>query len=360
MEVNPPIVSTGYSITIGPKALRALEELLSRKYKNARFFILVDENTARHCLPTLAAQVPMLADAHILEVESGEASKNIEVCTRLWRALGDLGADRQSVMLNLGGGVIDDMGGFVASTYKRGIPFIQLPTTLLAQVDASVGGKTGIDLDHLKNEIGLFSIPLGVFIWPDFLKTLSRREMISGFAEMVKHALISDKDYWLELQTVNMADAAVWDRLVYHSVFLKNEIVLADPTEKGIRKALNFGHTIGHAIESYYLENGEKRLLHGEAVAVGMIAEAYLSMTENGLSRSELDTITVFIRRNFGTIELEPLADHRLLELMRHDKKNENGVVNFTLLNRIGDCSINKNALSGKVRDALNYYRGSL
>jgi 3-dehydroquinate synthase len=352
------IQSAGYSVFIGPQALGDLNSFLQKGgYNKGKLFILVDEHTARHCLPSLTAQVALLEGASILEIESGEASKNIEVCTRLWRAMAELGADRQSLLLNVGGGVIGDMGGFVASTYKRGIPFIQVPTTLLSQVDASVGGKTGIDLDHLKNEIGLFSVPQGVFIWPDFLKTLGRREMISGFAEIIKHALIADKGYWTQLQTCNIADAVVWEELIRHSVQIKNEIVLADPKEKGIRKALNFGHTIGHAIESYFLENDKRQLLHGEAVAVGMIAEAYLSFKYNDFPELELNEVTSFIKSHFSYVEMESMADHRLLELMRHDKKNEKGALNFTLLNRIGEYSINKHATVAQISEALNYYR---
>ncbi|MFI5148419.1 MAG: 3-dehydroquinate synthase [Bacteroidia bacterium] len=357
MALNLPVQSSGYSIYIGSGALSDLDKLIRNQFSLSKIVVLVDEHTALNCLPTLMTQIPLLEKAHVLEIESGEASKNIEVCIRLWRAIGELGGDRHSLLINLGGGVIGDMGGFVASTYKRGIPFIQVPTTLLSQVDASVGGKTGIDLDHLKNEIGVFSVPQGVFIWPDFLKTLSRREMVSGFAEMIKHALIADRSYWDELLTVNMADASVWEKLIYKSVYLKNEIVKGDPLEKGIRKALNFGHTIGHAIESYFLEIGEKKLLHGEAVAVGMITEAYISARQNGLSMPDLESITRFIKSNYSPVILEPLADHRLLELMRHDKKNENGKLNFTLLNHIGECSINKNAEAGMVRESLNYYR---
>jgi 3-dehydroquinate synthase len=358
MVHHTPLLSTGYSIYIGPQSLNDLKGVLQKNFNQAKIFLLVDENTASHCLPTLISSIPLLEKAHVLEIESGEGSKNIEVCARLWRALAELGGDRQSILINLGGGVIGDMGGFVASTFKRGIPFIQIPTTLLSQVDASVGGKTGIDLDQLKNEVGLFSIPHSVFIWPDFLKTLSGREMVSGFAEVIKHALIADKAYWDELQSVNMADAVVWDKLIRHSVSIKNEIVCSDPQEKGIRKALNFGHTIGHAVESYFMEKGETKLLHGEAVAVGMIAESYISMIRNGLRLEELNEITGFIRRHYGLINLEPIADHRLIELMRHDKKNEKGVMNFTLLNRIGDCSINKSADGKLIQEALDYYRG--
>jgi 3-dehydroquinate synthase len=355
------IQSNGYDICIGNKAIDELNLFFHKAaYKHAKVFVLVDENSLKHCLPVLSRRVDKMEDAAILEIESGEASKNIEVCTRLWRALGELGADRNSVLLNLGGGVIGDLGGFVASAYKRGIAYVNLPTTLLAQVDASVGGKVGVDLDHLKNEVGMFSAPEAVFIYPDFLKTLPGREMMSGFAEVVKHALIADAGYWEFVQGANVADNSVWERLIEKSVRIKNEIVMADPKEKELRKSLNFGHTIGHAIESYFLESSNKSLLHGEAVAVGMIAEAYISFAKNKISESELNSIRTFILERFGHIEIDSFADHRLLELMRHDKKNSKGELNFTLLTSLGTCEVNRTADLLLVKEALKYYREAL
>jgi 3-dehydroquinate synthase len=355
------IQSAGYNIYIGASAIEALNQFLNgAAYKGRKFFVLLDENSLKHCLPILSGRVDKIADAAVLEIESGEASKNIEVCTRLWRALGELGADRNSVLINLGGGVIGDLGGFVASTYKRGIAYVNLPTTLLAQVDASVGGKVGVDLDHLKNEVGMFSSPEAVFIYPDFLKTLSRREMMSGFAEVVKHALIAEQGYWEFIQDANVADDSVWENLIEKSVRIKNAIVLSDPVEKDQRKALNFGHTIGHAIESYFLESSGKSLLHGEAVAIGMLTEAYLSFAKNKITQEELDAIRNFILNRFGHVELDPFADHRLLELMSHDKKNSKGELNFTLLSGIGSCEVNKTADMSLVKEALKYYREAL
>jgi 3-dehydroquinate synthase len=352
------IQSEGYSICIGAGAIAGLNTFLDQPaFIKSSLFILVDEHTAVNCLPVLSAGVARLRSAQVMEVESGEASKNIEVCTRLWKALGEMGADRNSVLLNLGGGVIGDMGGFVASTYKRGISFIQIPTTLLSQVDASVGGKVGVDLEHLKNEVGVFSSPAAVFIYPDFLKTLSRREMISGFAEVIKHALIADKTYWDFVTGANVADAAVWEHMIEHSVRIKNTVVIADPREKNIRKALNFGHTIGHAIESYFLESSGKSLLHGEAIAIGMIAEGYLSFILNKFLKEELVEMSRFILRHFGHTALDVFADHRLVELMRHDKKNTGGELNFTLLSRIGACDVNRTADASLVKESLQYYR---
>jgi 3-dehydroquinate synthase len=355
------IQSLGYDIVIGSEAFEELNVFLNNeRYKQSKLFVLVDENTLHSCLSLVTNNVPRLADAHVLEVESGEDSKTISVCTRLWRALGELGAERQDVLVNLGGGVIGDMGGFVASTYKRGIDFIQVPTTLLSQVDASVGGKVGVDLDHLKNEVGVFNTPKAVFIYPDFLKTLSRREMMSGFAEVVKHGLIADKSYWNYLQNANAADGSVWYEMIERSVDIKNNIVKADPLEKNIRKALNFGHTIGHAVESYFLESSSKSLLHGEAIAIGMIAEAYLSYRKNFLSEAELVEIQQFILSRFGHVEIDLFADHRLFELMKKDKKNTNGELNFTLLNGIGGYVINQVIDVSLVKEALAYYRNPL
>jgi 3-dehydroquinate synthase len=352
------IQAGAYQVHIGSKALEDCQAFLKKpEYKQARLFVLVDEHTLRHCLPVLNSHCKLFANVSVIEVESGESSKNLEVCTRLWKALGELGADRNSVLINLGGGVITDMGGFVASTFKRGIPFIHIPTTLLSQVDASVGGKVGVDLGQLKNEVGVFNSPQAVFIYPDFLKTLSRREMMSGFAEVIKHALIADKEYWNYISTSNIADDAVWEQLILRSVQLKNQVVLADPFEKDLRKSLNFGHTVGHALEGYFLENPGKSLLHGEAIAVGMIAEAYISFAKNKLDEESLETITRFILGHFGHIEIDPMADHRLLELMKHDKKNSNGELNFTLLTGIGSCEVNKTAGMDLIRKALNYYR---
>jgi 3-dehydroquinate synthase len=355
---NSVIQSSGYPIFIGDQVITELNLFLKTpEFIHSRIFALVDEHTVHHCLPLLSAQLERFEEVQILEMESGEASKNIEVCNRLWKALGEMGADRHSLLLNLGGGVISDMGGFVASTFKRGISFVNIPSTLLSQVDASVGGKVGVDLDHIKNEIGLFSSPRAVFIYPDFLKTLSRREMMSGFAEVVKHALIADSTYWNFVCSANVADGAVWVEMVERSVLIKNTIVEADPREKKGRKALNFGHTIGHAIESYFLESAVQNLLHGEAVAIGMISEAYISHVKNGLSAVDLESIRSFILEKFGHIPLEPFADHRILELMSHDKKNKRGELNFTLLNAIGSCDVDQTASLSIINDALRYYR---
>lgn len=353
-------VSAGaYEIHIGDTAPARLDEYL-RLHKFSSIFVLVDEHTFAHCLPPLAAQIKLLSSAEIIEIESGERNKSLEVCAHIWRAFGELGADRHSLLINLGGGVITDMGGFVAAVYKRGMAFIHVPTTLLAQVDASIGGKTGVDLDGLKNQLGVFRDPRALYIYPPFLKTLPRRDMLSGFAEIVKHAIIADAEYWEQIQHINLADDTHWEMLIRKSIDIKLSIVTSDPEEKGARKLLNFGHTIGHAIETHFLERAETTLLHGEAVAAGMIAEAYLSHKLAGLPAQQLENLTSFILRIFDPVVLDPIADHRLLELMRHDKKNEKGRINFTLLNAIGKAVFDRFADAALVREALRYYRESL
>jgi 3-dehydroquinate synthase len=350
------IASPNYSIQIGDAALDQLNSFL-KKNKFSKLFILVDENSLQHCLPQLVSRVKKLAEAEIIELESGERNKTIEVCLNVWRVLGELGADRQSLLINLGGGVITDMGGFIAATFKRGIAFVNVPTTLLAQVDASVGGKTGVDLDGLKNEVGAFADPKELFVYPGFLRSLPRKQMLAGFAEALKHGLVAEKDYWEKLISINLADDVSWDEIILRSIRIKSEIVESDPFETGKRKVLNFGHTVGHALESFFLEGGESSLLHGEAVVVGMICESWMSNQLAGLKENELEEITHALLELYGAVDIDSMADHRLIELMRHDKKNESGVINFTLLDGIGKPVINKKAVATDIIDALNYYR---
>ena len=236
----------------------------------SKIFLLADKHTNECCTPivlsVLATDIPL----EIIEIEAGEPHKHIDTCTQVWYALSELGADRKSLLINIGGGVVTDLGGFVASTYMRGIPFINIPTSLLAMVDASVGGKTGVDLGALKNLVGVINNPKGVLIYPDFLATLPTEELRSGMAEMFKHGLISDEGYWHKMCNLSELTEAHLGSLIYESVIIKNEVVTQDPTEKGLRKTLNYGHTLGHAIESYCLQNpNRERLLHGEAIAIG-------------------------------------------------------------------------------------------
>jgi len=267
----------------------------------------------------------------------------------------DFGADRQSLLINLGGGVVTDMGGFAASTFKRGIDFVHIPTTLLSQVDASVGGKTGIDMGSVKNIIGTFTQPKAVFISSVFLSTLADRQLVSGYAEIIKHGLIYDQNYYHLIKTLSASQIAT--EHVYHSVSIKNEVISQDPTEKGLRKILNFGHTIGHAIEGYSLMHDKDPLLHGEAIAIGMICEAYLSHKLNGLSLEELQDIIGTFRANYTDYNYDEAAYTEFLALMKNDKKNVANQIGFALLNRIGSCDIDIYVSEDDIIESLDFYR---
>lgn len=316
------IKAIDYSIWIGENSLSKFD--ISTYSKVA---ILVDENTKRDCLHKL----PKIENAIIIEIKSGEEYKNISTCNFIWEQLTINNFDRNSLLINLGGGVIGDMGGFCAATYKRGLDFIHIPTTLLAMVDASVGGKLGIDFKGFKNQIGLFNNPKAVLISPEFLETLAESELKSGFSEVVKHALISDNSLWVKLKNTPFTDFD-WGDIIDTTVQIKNKIVLADPFEKGERKKLNFGHTFGHAIESYYLEKGTP-ISHGEAVFMGMILETEIS----DLPETEKNEIKNYILSNFA-LPYTPKKSN-LHKFLINDKKNQDGKINFTLLNRIGNCS---------------------
>jgi len=335
-----------------------LAELVNfiEKGNYSRCFVLTDEYTSVHCLPLLQMYLSAADNYDLIEVSAGEESKTIEFCEGIWNTLIDFGADRHALMINLGGGVIGDMGGFAASVYKRGIDFVQVPTTLLSQVDASVGGKTGIDFNNLKNILGTFTSPKAVFIEPAFLETLPPRQILSGYAEMLKHGLIQDAAYWnlLKVQNVGVAPSA---ELVYQSVAIKNKVVVADPFEKGFRKCLNFGHTVGHAVETYSLQNDKVHLTHGEAIAIGMICEAWLSHKKAGLSAEELDEISTILTGLYPKYDMDDSCYSLLHNLMKTDKKNQNGLINCTLLNKIGQCSIDHICTEEELCESLSYYK---
>ena len=317
------IKAINYSIWIGKNSFSKLDISIY-----SQVAILVDENTKRDCL----SKLPQIENALIIEIKSGEQYKNISTCSFIWEQLTINNFDRNSLLINLGGGVIGDMGGFCAATYKRGLEFIHIPTTLLAMVDASVGGKLGIDFKGFKNQIGLFNNPKAVLISSVFLETLAESELKSGFAEVVKHALISDNSLWLKLKNTPFTDLD-WEDITVTSVQIKNKIVLADPFEKGERKKLNFGHTFGHAIESYYLEK-RTPISHGKAVFMGMILEAEIS----DLSETNKNEIKNYILSNFA-LPYTPNKTY-LHKFLLNDKKNQNEKINFTLLSGIGNCSI--------------------
>ncbi|MCU0432334.1 MAG: 3-dehydroquinate synthase [Bacteroidia bacterium] len=344
-------------IVIGAtSAFEAFDEFLST-HSFSRIFIVVDENTLRHCLPRLMHETANLEGAEIIELESGEENKVIDVCTQVWRVLGELGADRQSLVVNLGGGVITDLGGFVAATFKRGIAFVNVPTTLLAMIDAACGGKTGVDLDHLKNEVGVFAYPRRVYIDPYFLHTLPKRELLSGFAEACKHALIADAAYWELLCLTDPGNAEHWEHIIARSVEIKQAITDADPFEKDLRRILNFGHTIGHAFETYFLEQSQNTLLHGEAVAAGMICETLLSVKYAGLDEEVAAQITTQLARRFPVVNFDASAGERLVEIMRHDKKNADGKIKCSLLAGIGKPVAGVEVSAGDLIQVMNQYR---
>lgn len=336
------IQANGYPIVFGENGYEFLNSFIVENNYSS-LFILSDTNTNEFCLTHF---LPLLAtdkNIEIIEIEPGESEKNINTCVEIWSILTDLGADRKSLLINIGGGVITDIGGFVASTFKRGIDFIHIPTSLLAMVDASVGGKNGVDLGNLKNQIGIINVPKLVVIDTEYLSTLPQNEMRSGLAEMLKHGLIFDADYWAKFKELSAIDFADFDALIYRSIEIKNEIVLQDPTENGIRKALNFGHTLGHAIESYFLENENKKtLLHGEAIAIGMILESYISWQKKLISAAEYIEIKNTINAVFEIIIFEEFDLNPILDLLIHDKKNEYGKIQFALLNGIGKIKINQ------------------
>ncbi|MCF6242627.1 MAG: 3-dehydroquinate synthase [Bacteroidales bacterium] len=329
-----------------------------QQYKHQNCFILMDENTEKFCLPEIKEQLP--ENYYPIKIKSGEINKNLKTVSKIWETLSKNGANRKSLLINLGGGVIGDMGGFAASTFKRGIAFINIPTTLLSQVDASVGGKTGFDFIGLKNEIGCFNAPEKVIIYPQFLKTLDKENIISGFAEMIKHALIYDATHYEKLKSFNITNNDDFDydellKLIEKSVSIKTYFVETDPYEKNIRKALNFGHTFGHAFESYFLQT-DKELLHGKAVAFGMIFDAFLSNKKCMFPMEQLFDITEFITGLYGKLYFSKKDYEALFSLMQHDKKNEQAKINFSLLSKIGKVEINQTAGKTEIFEAFDYY----
>lgn len=336
------------------KAQKALKDLID-KGGYSQISVLTDENTSKYCLPEIMEVLPV--NTLQIQVHSGEEHKHLQTCTTIWEALTMEGFDRKSLLINLGGGVITDMGGFCAATYKRGITFINIPTTLLSQVDASVGGKLGVDFNGFKNHIGLFQEPEAVLIDPLFLDTLPEAELRSGYAEVVKHALIADSGHWKKLLETNWQEQD-WQQIINHSVAIKHRITTEDPTEKGLRKVLNFGHTVGHAVESYFLEpeHGEKKLLHGEAVAIGMICETYLSQQKSGLTNAAVKEICQYISNIWPFISIHEKAFELIMDLALQDKKNEKGVINCTLLSQIGEAVINRAINRNEIEKSLNWY----
>ncbi len=319
-------------------------------------FILVDENTEAHCLPVLEKCNQQKLNYELIQIASGEVHKNLTTCKIIWDALIECNADRQSILVNLGGGVIGDMGGFCASTYMRGMRFIQIPTTLLSQVDASVGGKLGIDHQSLKNIIGLFQNPEAVFADPIFFKTLPGKQLKSGFAEVLKHALIKDKNHWQELCKISkIENLKSWDWILPKSIQIKKAVVENDPLESGHRKVLNFGHSIGHGIESFYL-NATMPYLHGEAIALGMICESYLSFKKNNLTKDSLSQISKQFLREFDLNHINESDFDKIIAFVQKDKKNKSGALLLSLLSEIGNCQVNIECQADEIKESFRYF----
>lgn len=344
--------SQSYEVHMEGLAQAALNQHIAN-HKYSKIFVLVDGNTQQYCLPPFLQMLDFSFDVLIV-VAPGEENKNIKTCLKVWEALSEADADRKSLLINLGGGVLTDLGGFVASTFMRGIDFINVPTTLLSMVDASVGGKNGVDLGSLKNQIGVINQPQMVLVFPTFLKTMDPRELKSGYAEMLKHGLILDAEYWKSLRDENSFTGA---KEIQKSIALKNKVVLEDPREKGLRKILNFGHTLGHAIESYFLEQAEKKaLLHGEAIAIGMILEGYLSHRLTGLSKLSLEDIKTTFLRFYEKVNFGPDDIAAIVKLLKHDKKNSHGDINFVLLHSIGEAVTDVKVEGKLFEKAFDYY----
>lgn len=322
-----------------------------------RIFVLTDETTQQLCWPKIK-NFKALKDCTPIIIKATDTHKNLDTLSQVWQALSNGGATRHSLMINLGGGMVTDLGGFAASTFKRGIDFINIPTTLLAMVDASVGGKTGINFGGLKNEIGVFSDSRFVIINTQFLDTLDHDNICSGYAEMLKHGLISDERTWAELVTFDLdnPDLSQLQRMVADSIKVKERIVEADPHEHGIRKALNLGHTMGHAFESFAMRRGTP-ILHGYAVAYGLISELYMSARKTAFPTDRMHQTVRFIRENYGTLNITCDDYPTLIELMHHDKKNTSGIINFTLLGNVGDIRINQTANEEEIKEALDFFR---
>ncbi|KXK40230.1 MAG: 3-dehydroquinate synthase [Saprospiraceae bacterium] len=344
------IVGSEYNIHINNWS--ALKDTISA-IQPSQVFVLVDENTEKYCLHQLFEHIEL--QVRIIRIPSGERNKTIETCQHVWSDLLRKGADRHALMLNLGGGVIGDLGGFCAATFMRGIPYIQIPTTLLAQVDASLGGKTGVDFGGFKNMIGLIQQPLAVFVYTDYLETLPDEHMKSGFAELLKHGLIADKNEWQTLSKSNL-DSLEFENIVYQSLLIKKAVTDQDPGEKGVRKILNFGHTIGHAVESYWMDS-RTPLLHGEAVAIGMVSEAFLSYRVGNISETDLFDIRNSIIKLYGHHPKYVKPAEQLLDLMKSDKKNYKGEYRFSLLQSIGRAEYDVAVASEFVEESLLFYK---
>lgn len=345
-------------VVISTDIVASLTEAVG-EVKHDKLFLLMDETTQALCLP-LVKDIPCMKDAKHIVIGATDTHKTLETLAHVWTEMGNGGGTRHSLMVNLGGGMVTDLGGFAASTFKRGIKYINIPTTLLSMVDASVGGKTGINFNGLKNEIGVFNMPETVILDTEFLKSLDHENICSGYAEMLKHGLISNVENYAELLNFDLdnVDYKHLGEMVGTSVAIKERVVTEDPFEHGIRKALNLGHTAGHAFESWALSR--KPYLHGYAVAWGLICELYLSATKAGFPTDIMRQTVRFIKDNYGTLPITCDDYPELFEYMTHDKKNTAGIINFTLLGGIGDIRINQTATKDEIYEMLDFFRDGM
>lgn len=322
-----------------------------KTFENQKIVILVDENTHDYCLEYLITSFPELERAEIMLLPCGEENKVMEVCFQVWQAFTEYHVERKDLVINLGGGVVTDMGGFIASVFKRGLTFIHVPTSLLGMVDAAIGGKNGIDLDGYKNQLGTITQPACVFIDSGFLATLPAEEIFNGYAEMLKHALIGDVALWEEIRHIQSEDELIQQEVIVKAIRVKTNIIEQDPLEGGLRKKLNFGHTVGHALESYFLQSTP--ISHGHAVALGMIAESYISMKRNLLTKESYKEIESTIIRSFPMIELQAEDVSQVISLMYQDKKNEAGQIRSCLLDGIGSCMYDQEVKEEEIGESL-------
>jgi 3-dehydroquinate synthase len=331
-----------------------LQHLQKEMSKYHRIFFLADFRTLRKCLHVVEELTAEGTECHTLVIQEGERFKNINTCILLWKQLQELNAHRSDLLINVGGGVVCDIGAFVASTFKRGMNFIQVPTSLMAMADAAIGGKSGVDLEMVKNQVGVFASPAAIYIYPLFTETLDQRQVLNGSAEIIKHALIQDRKLWNKMTAEKSVPAS--EEYILRSAELKSSVVTEDFHETGRRRILNFGHTFGHAFESYSLKHDHRPILHGEAVAMGMVCEAWLSVHVNGMKSDEFDEIRKYIFHFFPKYNLAPSSIQELLGLIRMDKKNSADSINISLLNAIGSCSYNCSCSEEDIVTALNVY----
>lgn len=348
------IQASNYKIHFEDKHFTSLHKFL-KNHTFSSIVLLTDTNVKKHCLPTLSKLLADFKIKNIICIKPGELNKNLETCQIIWDKLNEFHCDRNSLLINVGGGVISDIGGFCASVYKRGISFIHIPTTCLSMADASVGGKTGIDYDGYKNHIGTFTEPDGVFIYSDFCKTQNKREFTNGLAEIIKVGFIADKQLVKAVLLYNKNDKE-FGNLLHQAVIIKNTIVEMDPKEKHIRKALNFGHTIGHAMESFYLESKNKKLLHGEAIAIGMICESYIALKLGILEEKDLLLIEDVVMGLFKKVTIDPKDFHDIQTLMIHDKKNKAGKIKLALIEKPGKPKLDVECPINLIGESLKYY----